>query len=213
MRIQYNPLEIKISGKLDKMFQKENCFIQAQPGNVTLPKKFSEIGEAILDLEVRKDDIWVVSYPRTGKTHTKGQGPLRYSYNTCKNHVLPLSIFMEKFKVCTCTIIKLLRKKMYVSNVSCRVVYTKKSLITSFSYCCFISVYLQTGSTWAQEMVWLLGNNLDYESAKQLQVTRSPLLELTAIFAEDHTDWLKLRYFFETLKVVVKASRKLMRVS
>uniref|UniRef100_A0A336N8V6 CSON009272 protein n=1 Tax=Culicoides sonorensis TaxID=179676 RepID=A0A336N8V6_CULSO len=112
MRIQYSQLEIKISGKLDKMFQKENCFIQAQPGNVTLPKKFSEIGEAILDLEVRKDDVWVVSYPRTG-------------------------------------------------------------------------------STWAQEMVWLLGNNLDYESAKQLQITRSPLLELTAIFAEDHTDWLK----------------------
>lgn len=67
MRIQYNQLEMKISGKLDKMFQKENCFIQAQPGNVTLPKKFSEIGEAILDLEVRKDDVWVVSYPRTGK--------------------------------------------------------------------------------------------------------------------------------------------------
>lgn len=68
MRIQYNQLEMKISGKLDKMFQKENCFIQAQPGNVTLPKKFSEIGEAILDLEVRKDDVWVVSYPRTGKS-------------------------------------------------------------------------------------------------------------------------------------------------
>lgn len=61
--------------------------------------------------------------------------------------------------------------------------------------CCCISINTQTGSTWAQEMVWLLGNNLDYEAAKQLQVTRSPLLELTAIFAEDHTDWLKLRCF------------------
>lgn len=52
------------------------------------------------------------------------------------------------------------------------------------------------GSTWAQEMIWLLGNNLDYDGAKQLQVARSPLLELTAIFSEDHPDWLKLFTFF-----------------
>lgn len=67
MRIQCNPLEKQINGKLDKMFQKKNAFVQVQPGNITLPSKYSEIGEAILDLEIRKDDVWVVSYPRTGK--------------------------------------------------------------------------------------------------------------------------------------------------
>lgn len=40
-------------------------------------------------------------------------------------------------------------------------------------------------------MVWLLGNKLDYDGAKQLQVARSPLLELTAIFSEDHNEWLQ----------------------
>ncbi|XP_063706115.1 luciferin sulfotransferase-like [Culicoides brevitarsis] len=111
-RVQCNPLEQQINVKLDKMFQKKNCFIQVQPGNITLPSKYAEIAEAILDLEIRKDDVWVVSYPRTG-------------------------------------------------------------------------------STWAQEMVWLLGNNLDYDSARQIQIARTPLLELSAIFGEDHADWLK----------------------
>lgn len=47
------------------------------------------------------------------------------------------------------------------------------------------------GSTWAQEMVWLLGNNLDYEGAKHIQTLRSPLLEMTAILYEDYTEWMK----------------------
>lgn len=47
------------------------------------------------------------------------------------------------------------------------------------------------GSTWAQEMVWLLGNKLDYEGASKLQTLRTPLLELTAILDEDHNDWLR----------------------
>lgn len=46
------------------------------------------------------------------------------------------------------------------------------------------------GSTWAQEMVWLLGNKLDYEGAKNIQTMRSPLLEMTAIMYEDYTEWV-----------------------
>lgn len=40
-------------------------------------------------------------------------------------------------------------------------------------------------------MVWLLGNNLDYEGAKSIQTLRSPLLEMTAIMYEDYTEWVK----------------------
>lgn len=40
-------------------------------------------------------------------------------------------------------------------------------------------------------MVWLLGNNLDYEGAKHIQTLRSPLLEMTAILYEDYTEWMK----------------------
>jgi hypothetical protein len=42
-------------------------------------------------------------------------------------------------------------------------------------------------------MIWLLGNNLDFDKAKStIQQARVPLLELSAVFSEDHTDWLKL---------------------
>lgn len=38
-------------------------------------------------------------------------------------------------------------------------------------------------------MIWLLGHDLDYAGARQLQAIRTPLLELTAVMASDHTDW------------------------
>lgn len=51
-------------------------------------------------------------------------------------------------------------------------------------------------------MIWLLGNNLDFEGAAKVQQMRSPLLELTAIFSEDHTDWFK--YYISISKSVLK---------
>lgn len=62
--------------------------------------------------------------------------------------------------------------------------------------------FLNQGSTWAQEMIWLLGNNLDFEGAAKVQQMRSPLLELTAILSEDHTDWLK--YYIPISKSIFK---------
>lgn len=40
-------------------------------------------------------------------------------------------------------------------------------------------------------MVWCIGNDLDFERAKLIQQLRTPLLELTAIMAHDHGDWMK----------------------
>ncbi|GLH08697.1 Sulfotransferase [Gryllus bimaculatus] len=51
--------------------------------------------------------------------------------------------------------------------------------------------YPRTGSTWAQEMVWCIGNDLNFEGAKQLQQLRCPLLELTAVLAHDHGEWME----------------------
>ncbi|KAL1449726.1 hypothetical protein WDU94_002206 [Cyamophila willieti] len=65
---------------------------------MVVPPKFKEMGEEIYNMEIYPDDVWVVSYPRTG-------------------------------------------------------------------------------STWAQEMVWLLGNDLDFEGAQLLAQLRNPLLE------------------------------------
>ncbi|XP_073967679.1 luciferin sulfotransferase-like [Choristoneura fumiferana] len=49
--------------------------------------------------------------------------------------------------------------------------------------------YPRTGSTWCQEMVWLIGHNLDYEGAKSLQQIRCPLVELSSIMVDSHNEW------------------------
>ncbi|XP_071445162.1 sulfotransferase 1C4-like [Hetaerina americana] len=46
--------------------------------------------------------------------------------------------------------------------------------------------YPRTGSTWTQELVWLLGNNLNYEAASQIpQHIRAPLLEISAVMSNE----------------------------
>lgn len=114
MKVSFSPLNNGPGYNLDKLFQKDKgVFVEVHPGNVVLPKKFCDMSDQILNLPVRHDDIWLVSYPRTG-------------------------------------------------------------------------------STWAQEIVWLLCNNLDFEGCRgQLQATRAPLLELSALFHDDHEDFLK----------------------
>ncbi|KAJ8982716.1 hypothetical protein NQ317_019507 [Molorchus minor] len=43
----------------------------------------------------------------------------------------------------------------------------------------------RTGSTWCQEMVWLIGNNLDFDTAlNTLQLYRSPIIEASVILYE-----------------------------
>lgn len=66
MQIKYNDVEEEYKKKLDKLFGVENCLIEVNPGNILLPPKYEEIGERILNLEVKFDDVWLVSYPRTG---------------------------------------------------------------------------------------------------------------------------------------------------
>lgn len=42
----------------------------------------------------------------------------------------------------------------------------------------WIISYPKCGTTWTQEMVWLLGNNLDYETGRKVDLSeRSPYLE------------------------------------
>lgn len=111
MPFDYQPLSGDAGARLDAFFKRPNCFVEVRPGAVIMPRKFADIGEQIAAAAVRPDDVWLVSYPRSG-------------------------------------------------------------------------------STWAQEMVWLLGNRLDYAGAQRMQQLRTPLLELTAIMHEDHNDWL-----------------------
>ncbi|KDR22997.1 estrogen sulfotransferase-like isoform X2 [Zootermopsis nevadensis] len=50
----------------------------------------------------------------------------------------------------------------------------------------WILTYPKSGTTWTQEMAWLLINNLDYETARKIpQTERSPYLELGCLVDED----------------------------
>ncbi|CAK1545180.1 unnamed protein product [Leptosia nina] len=44
----------------------------------------------------------------------------------------------------------------------------------------YVVTYARSGTTWTQELVWMVANNLDYETAKKVQLTeRFPFLEHT----------------------------------
>lgn len=42
--------------------------VEINPGKVILPADYMTIGQDILDMEVRESDVWMCSYPRTGKS-------------------------------------------------------------------------------------------------------------------------------------------------
>ena len=60
-------LEGQDARKLDQMFNRKNCLIEVNPGRVLLPPEYEELAEKIRDMKVRADDVWLTSYPRTGK--------------------------------------------------------------------------------------------------------------------------------------------------
>ncbi|KAF5295480.1 hypothetical protein FQR65_LT10468 [Abscondita terminalis] len=50
----------------------------------------------------------------------------------------------------------------------------------------FLAGFTKSGTRWAQEMVWLIVNNFDYQRAKTIELAkRAPLLELNALFKPD----------------------------
>ncbi|CRL07158.1 CLUMA_CG020149, isoform A [Clunio marinus] len=58
----------------------------------------------------------------------------------------------------------------------------------------FLCSFPRSGSTWLQEILWLLGNNLDFSKARVIiQQVRNPTLELSALFSDDKNkaDWIK----------------------
>ncbi|XP_017122493.1 luciferin sulfotransferase [Drosophila elegans] len=107
MQLSYRELEADIVRRTNAVFPAQNCFVEVLPDRLIIPRKYVELGDSIRSLPVFQDDVWMVSYPRTG-------------------------------------------------------------------------------STWAQEMVWLLGHQLDYVAAEQDLRLRSPLIELSALFSTDH---------------------------
>lgn len=67
MAISYTTVEGSLGQKLDKMFGVKYSFLRVKPGNCLLPPQYVFIGPRIRDLEIRENDVWLVSYPRTGE--------------------------------------------------------------------------------------------------------------------------------------------------
>lgn len=62
----YDHLTNGYKEKLEKVFNEENCLVEYNPGNFIMTPKLKDISQPILDFKVRKDDIWMLSFPRTG---------------------------------------------------------------------------------------------------------------------------------------------------
>ena len=64
-----------IFSEYDSIYVTENSFyhsmIKSTPMNVILPSKFEPFAEIIWNFKPRKDDIWIVTYPKCGTTLTQ----------------------------------------------------------------------------------------------------------------------------------------------
>lgn len=64
--VSVKPLEAVYAEKLDKIFQKKDSLLEYNPGKCVLPALFGDVAEKVLDADVREDDLWFISFPRTG---------------------------------------------------------------------------------------------------------------------------------------------------
>lgn len=46
-------------------------FIRSQPDAFFMPAQFEAVAKTIYDFEVREDDIWVITFPKCGKSFKK----------------------------------------------------------------------------------------------------------------------------------------------
>lgn len=64
--VSVKALEPAYAQRLDEIFRRKDSLLEYNPGKCLLPDFFDEVGQKVLDAEVRRDDLWFVSFPRTG---------------------------------------------------------------------------------------------------------------------------------------------------
>lgn len=68
MSFTVSPIQGEYAEKLEKAFGVKDAIFEYNPGKCLMPIYFSEIAQQVLDAEVREDDVWLISFPRTGST-------------------------------------------------------------------------------------------------------------------------------------------------
>ncbi|XP_033205932.1 sulfotransferase 2 [Bombus vancouverensis nearcticus] len=64
--LNFTTIEGDVGRRLDKMFGVKPSFLRVEPGHCLLPPQFVFHGVNIRDMEIYDDDVWMISYPRTG---------------------------------------------------------------------------------------------------------------------------------------------------
>lgn len=67
MSLTFETLQGPFGEKADRYFGLKGSLVEVTPGKCLMPPLFEKIGQEVLDAEVREDDVWLISYPRTGK--------------------------------------------------------------------------------------------------------------------------------------------------
>lgn len=67
MSLTFEPLQGPFGEKADRYFGIKGSLVEVTPSKCLLPPKFESLAQQILDAPVRKDDVWLLSYPRTGE--------------------------------------------------------------------------------------------------------------------------------------------------
>ncbi|KAG7191123.1 hypothetical protein KM043_007155 [Ampulex compressa] len=109
--ITFSTIDGDIGKRLNDMYGANPSFLRVQPSGCLFPPQYVFYARKIRDMEVREDDVWLISYPRTG-------------------------------------------------------------------------------SHWAQEMIWCIGNNFNYDKSETLMVVRNPLLESSSLMVTgNYVEW------------------------
>jgi len=65
--IVFSTIEDETGDKLDKIFGLKPALVKMQPSRCLLPPKIIFYAQKIRDMPVYEDDIWTISFPRTGE--------------------------------------------------------------------------------------------------------------------------------------------------
>ncbi|KAK9877333.1 hypothetical protein WA026_017729 [Henosepilachna vigintioctopunctata] len=68
MSFTVKPIVGEYADKLERAFGFKNALFEYNPGKCLMPICFSDIAQQVLEAPVRDDDIWLISFPRTGST-------------------------------------------------------------------------------------------------------------------------------------------------